>query len=646
MSEHSDECGRHEKEVERYEAILDTIDDVVFIVDEEWTINYANESALTQANTTLDDLRGTPVMSLADQMVVDDDVPRFEKTLEAVFADEGEFPTTVVLELDLPTGHQFGEYRFSPRYQGGDVISAVVVVRNVTESERREEKLRSLTEEYEAIFNHTEDAIFLIDVDSSESDVEFRVNRLNPVYEAITGLTNEEARGKTPKELLDDEIGTEIEAHYRRCVEGGDPITYQEELPMPEGRVITETLLAPITVEGEVTQIVGVARDITERVKQEKQSKQRDKQLRQLHKATRDLLGADSPEQVAEIASDAADDILNLPVNGIHFYDDTTDGLVPIAVSDAAQELLGEVPVIGEGIAWETFQRGEARIYDDVREAENVHDPETPMRSEIHLPLDDHGVFIVSSPEAGAFDDSDIELARTLAANTEAALERINREQELRRREAALERKNERLDEFASVVSHDLRNPLNIAQGRLELAQSDCDSEHLDDVATAHERMNELIGDLLTLARMGDSVDEVETVHLTVMVERCWRNVPTADATRVIEADRPIRADSDRLRQLFENLIRNAVEHGGKDVTVQVGTLTDGFYIEDDGPGISTDERQEVFETGYSTAPEGTGLGLNIVAEIVDAHGWNVGVTESKDGGARFEITGIEYSDS
>jgi signal transduction histidine kinase len=93
---------------------------------------------------------------------------------------------------------------------------------------------------------------------------------------------------------------------------------------------------------------------------------------------------------------------------------------------------------------------------------------------------------------------------------------------------------------------------------------------------------------------------------------------------------------------LFENLFRNAVNHGGGEVTVTIGEIADGFYVADDGAGIPDDERDDIFEAGYSTADGGTGFGLAIVKEVVEAHGWEIRVTDSEMGGARFEIIGIE----
>jgi len=215
---------------------------------------------------------------------------------------------------------------------------------------------------------------------------------------------------------------------------------------------------------------------------------------------------------------------------------------------------------------------------------------------------------------------------------------------ELKNYEAELEQSNEKLSEFASAVSHDLRNPLNVAESWLELAREEHDSEHLRKVARAHDRMDALIEDVLTLAREGTTAQEPEWIALDDVVDSCWSTVDTAEATLVSRTDRRIRADRDRLQRLLENVFRNAVEHGGTGVTVSIGDLDDGFYVADDGPGIPESEREQVFERGYSTSSDGTGFGLAIVAEVADAHGWTVAVTESEDGGARFEVAGVEVA--
>ena len=210
------------------------------------------------------------------------------------------------------------------------------------------------------------------------------------------------------------------------------------------------------------------------------------------------------------------------------------------------------------------------------------------------------------------------------------------------RRQAELERQNERLDEFTSVVSHDLRNPLSVVEGYVDLAREEDDTAHLDRAVNAIDRMNALIEDLLTLAREGQSVDEVERVPLASVVDAAWQNVDSGEeATLVNETEGSVKADAKRLQQLFENLFRNAVEHAGPDVVIRVGREDGGFYVEDDGPGVPATARERVFERGYSSLSSGTGFGLAIVQTIAQAHGWSVRLVEGRNGGARFEFTGV-----
>lgn len=190
-------------------------------------------------------------------------------------------------------------------------------------------------------------------------------------------------------------------------------------------------------------------------------------------------------------------------------------------------------------------------------------------------------------------------------------------------------------------MSHDLQSPLNVAQTRVKLARDEREWDHIDDVAQAHNRMEALIDDLLTLARKGNSISELEEVALAEISESCWETIVSPNATLATEVNKTIEADPSRLKQLLGNLFRNAVEHAGDEVTVTVGELvdSDGFYVADDGSGIPDDERDAVFDAGYSTSNEGTGFGLTIVQGVAQAHDWDVRVADNKDGGTRFEIT-------
>ncbi|MGB9985459.1 PAS domain S-box protein [Salarchaeum japonicum] len=211
---------------------------------------------------------------------------------------------------------------------------------------------------------------------------------------------------------------------------------------------------------------------------------------------------------------------------------------------------------------------------------------------------------------------------------------------ERKHHERELERQNEQLEQFAGVVSHDLRNPLSVADGYLTLARETQDSDALAEVARAHERMNDLIEDLLALARRGDGVQTETALDLATVAEDAWQHVPTESATLDIATTGTVYADRAILQQLLENLFRNATEHGGDTITIALHE--NGFTVADDGPGIPEPDRERVFETGYSTRSSGTGLGLAIVAQCAEAHDWTIRATQSPDGGAQFDLTNVQ----
>jgi signal transduction histidine kinase len=358
-----------------------------------------------------------------------------------------------------------------------------------------------------------------------------------------------------------------------------------------------------------------------------------------LQQATTDLSAAATQQDVCERAVKIANQVLDLPVTGIWLYDVGDDALIPTAVANPGQELFDSPPTYtpGESLSWQAFESGEMAVYDDLRAVDGVHNPDTVVRSEIIIPLGNHGVMNLGATDPNAFDDLDVTVAKLLATATTAALGRADREEVLRKQRRELSRQNERLEEFTSVVSHDLRSPLSVAKGRLDLAREQYDDEDLDATADALDRMDSLIEDLLALAKQGRTVGELRAVSLSDTAETAWENVDTAEAT-LSTAETTVDADPDRLRQLLENLFANAVTHGGPSVSVSVGPTDGGFFVADDGPGIPPDEREQVFEAGYTDHESGTGFGLPIVRRIADAHGWSVDIEESDSGGARFEF--------
>ena len=541
----------------------------------------------------------------------------------------------------------------------------------------REERLRR----YGRMLDAAGDMIYTLD-----SDGRFRT--VNDTLVAETGYAREALIGEHVSTLLDaDDVATGRSLVRQLLADGVDAVSdsYETDVRVADGRTIPcEVQLTVLEGETGFEGTVGVVRDITAH-------KRHERLLEALHDATREMMTATTRREVATVAVGTAEDVLDMELNGVWFHEE--GALRPTVISEAGEELFDAPPTYtgGESLAWAVFESGEMERYDRVDHESGVHNPNTPIRSELLLSLGDHGILTIGATEPAAFDDRDVSLSKLLAANTETALDRAARERDLvverdrltalfenvpdavlryelvdgepivrranerfetifgydvadvigenvdeyivppdheaeatalnaalargeshqttvrrrtadgvrdfllhvaplalgehsgggyaiytditdqKRRERDLERQNELLDGFASVISHDLRNPMGVARGRLELAEADQHSEHHEAALWAVDRMDTLIEDVLTLARQGRVIDDTEPVSLPDVAERAWRTVATEEATVDVDVSRTVDGDPDRLLRLFENLFRNAIDHAGADVHVTVG---------------------------------------------------------------------------
>jgi len=507
------------------------------------------------------------------------------------------------------------------------------------EAVAREGTLREERDQLATLFEHTTDAIAQVEFEGPTPVV----SRVNEAFERTFGYEESEVVGTDLDELVapDNRLAEarELSGAARRAED------IEREVTRLTADGPREFRLHGVSFERDDGSVTGYAvyTDVTERARYVRT-------LTRLHETARELMRVEGRDAVAEVAARSVREILGYPVNAVRFYDARRDALVLVAATDETFDVMGERPTYqrGDGVVWSVYETGEHRVVEDVEALDDGVD-RPGIRSSMYLPLGGHGTLSLGSTDPHGFDETDVRLGQVLAATVEVALDRADRTQVLRRRERELERQNERLTEFASVVSHDLRNPLSVAQGYAELARQAVASGDVDDalaqfdrVERAHERMDALITDLLTLAREGQRVGETEVVALGEAARDSWAAVDTRSATLEVVDDRELAADPDRLASLLENLFRNAVEHGGPDVRVTVAGTADGFAVADDGPGIPPEDRDRVFERGYSTGDHGTGFGLSIARGIAEAHGWSIRATGSDAGGARFEVTGVD----
>ncbi|MXR53016.1 PAS domain-containing protein [Halovenus sp. WSH3] len=570
------------------EAVIDGI----LIVDETGEIVTYNDRFVEMWDIA-DEIveKGDHDAALERAMDLVADPEQFYEEIQRLYDNPSETSRT---EVELTDGRVFERYTAPVTGDDGTHYGRLWTYRNITERKQREREL----ERYERILQSIDDIAFVLDEDQI-------VEYVNETLERQFDIPTDQVIGQSIEALsleyvAEHEDPEKFQAAIDRVYDAdpdADDSDRSERIELavefPDGQYVFEYHLSPMIEDAETTAVVVVMRDVTARRRRERELRETKEQLDTVVRNAPIVLFALDDEGVFTLSEGKGLERLGLEPGEV----------VGMSVFD----LYADQPGIIEAV--ETALEGERTRY--VQTVDGLY------FDTVYQPI--------------------IEADGTVSGVIGVAMDIT----EQREYEQQLERQNQQLDEFASVVSHDLRNPLNVAAGRLDLAREECDSDHLEHVERAHERMERLIDDLLTLARQGEPTTEFVTVHLSEVVTSCWETVETADAELRVEADRTIRADENRLKQLFENLIRNAVEHGRDDVTVTVGAIQDGFYVEDDGPGIPADEREEVFAAGYSTTDEGTGFGLRIVEQIVDAHGWDITVTDGAEGGARFEITGI-----
>ncbi|OAQ53651.1 hypothetical protein HTG_05170 [Natrinema mahii] len=533
-----------------------------------------------------------------------------EEIIPTVMAEGEWHGETTGLRAD---GTTFVEAHSLSTTGNGDLICTV---RDITDRKERERDL----ERYETIIEALGDPVYTVDDDG-------RYTYVNDAYAEMTGYEKDEIVGEHVSVLLDDEsvergeatVGSLLSADTedRQCT---DEITV-ETSDGERIRCEDNVSLLPLA-DGRYRGVAGVVRDITDRAERKREL-----------------------EEYETIIETIPDEVYTLDAEGhlTTVVPPSNDELTTTGYSPA--ELVGEhVSLIMDE---DDIATAEAEIGALLRDPDRDHasfEMETITRDGERRPNENH-IATLPPGEDGGFQ------------GTVGVLRDISDRKE---HERELEAQNERLERFASIVSHDLRNPLNVAQGRLAEARRtcDCDEAHLEEVAWAHDRMGVLIENILTIARDRDPQPDPESIDLAAIVDDCWDHVDTGAAALRVDTDAVVRADRARLKQLLENLLRNAVDHGDADpagqrdgdrpgVTITVGDLEggDGFYVADDGPGIPPDERERVFDSGYSSDGDGTGLGLAIVERIATGHGWTATVTESAAGGARFELAGVDSVD-
>lgn len=423
---------------------------------------------------------------------------------------------------------------------------------------------------------------------------------LNEAYAGLYGRTTDELVGSHWDVLYPDEEVERFETEIIPALREEGTWTGRSEGLRADGTRFTEGLsLSTLDSGGHVC----VVQDLTERIEQERELRRKERQYRGVFEDPNILVGVLGPEGTLREANRTAMEYLDVD----------------------PRELVGKP--FWETPWWNSATATQEQLQQWIDRAANGE----YVEYEAEHGLGDGRVMIVEGVIRPVIDDDgDVE---SLIVSARDVTER-------RRRERRLERQNERFDDLAGVVSHDLQTPLSTARGRLELALETGDEEHVEAAIAAIDRVDELRSNVIDVLRTREITQQTERVAVADALADATASVESLSKGAVdVEDDPIVEADPDALVRLFENLLSNSVEHG-EDPTVRVGTTPQGIFYEDDGPGIDPEIRQDVFSPGFSTKDgPGGGMGLTSVRQIVDAHDWDVAVRNGTElDGVRFEF--------
>jgi PAS domain S-box-containing protein len=587
------------------DTVLDQLDAGVVTLDGEHRVVDINECGCQIFD--IDDA-GTVVGDHIDELFADH--PPFRERYRTATASEAEQDSLLAFDGGFYTVEVV---QLSP--SGARTLGRSVIVRDITDQKRREQELEELNTRFELALEETDTGVWEWDLETDEIIWDETTERLfgyDPgefpgTFDAIADRVHDD-------DIL--EIRTAIDGALER--DGEYRVAFRVRPPDGDQRWV-QTRGIVETEDGMPTRMLGIQTDVTDWKRRERELAAARESAETIIEASPVPIWVQGLEEV-RYANDAAAELFG-------FEDAST------LVGTSA---LSRVPEAER----EQARKQNLRMLED--------DDSFPATTGTLTTIDGESreALFAAAPIQYHGERSIVTIATDIT-------ERRERERELRKTKTQLEQSNEKLEQFAGVVSHDLRNPLNVIAGHVRLIDSDGDGgEHLEAIERSVTRMEDMITDLLALSRAGQSIETAETMSLAAVATASWDTVETdgADLDLRVPENATVSADRDRLMNVFENLFRNAREHNEPPLGIRVGVLDSatadddseslaGFFVEDDGDGIPEAERDEIFDHGYTTNTDGTGFGLSIVEGVVEAHGWSLSLCEGEDGGARFEIT-------
>ncbi|MFC4542437.1 PAS domain S-box protein [Halosolutus amylolyticus] len=598
------ERKERERELAKYETIVETVNDGIYTVDEDGRFTMVNDAYTELTGYSREELLGSHASLVVDDETIEQ-ANAAETEITEGFTDDPKLEATV----QTADGDRVpAEATFS--VLPGDERKRIGVVRDITERKERERALEKSEARFRMLAENLEEMVWVESLDTRE------LLYLNPASERIWGRDREWLYDNPAAflETIHPDDRQRVEQAYEAVPDDGFDEEYRIVRPDDEVRWLDVQAVPVHNEERQIRRIVGIADDITERKERERALEESERRYRTLvENFPSGAVGLfDEDVRYTAVGGELVDDV------GVSPEDRIGNSVYDVYPDDIVEEVKPY---------FEAALEGEANSFE----------------AEYH----DRRLFAYTLP------------VRNDAGEVFAGMLVVQDVTERREYQRQLEASNERLEQFAYAASHDLQEPLRMVTSYLQLIENrygdalDEDGEEfLEFAVDGAERMREMIDGLLEYSRVDTRGDPFEPVDLNDVLEDVHEDlqmrIDESDA-EITTDDLPcVDGDDSQLRQVFQNLLSNAIEYSGDESPqIDISATRDEeqwiVSIQDEGIGIDPDEQERIFEVFQRLhTPEehsGTGIGLALCRRIVERHDGEIWVDSEPAEGSTFSFT-------
>jgi len=540
------------------------------------------------------------------------------------------------------------------RDSNGGIEAVHGILTDITPAKTAELELRRAEQVLRGVVDAMGDALMM-------TDLEGRILDVNNAFSHLTGYPRAETLGQSlPYPWLQEEQMATFVQWLNTLRETKKVSDFDMRWVRRDGTGVAISLSTTLlrSETGEPIAILNLARDISERQRQGELIRQTNRQLALLHGIGQGLTGALDTQTVFAVIHEHMRDPVAYDLLSYHEFDQVSGVLLPVFVAAPAGGIIADASRDARPVADSTLISGVIASQEPWMGTGEDGKPciLVPVLSKGRV----LGILELRRESPEAFEDAHLQIVASIANLVAIALERVALHDETVANAKEIALRNEELDRFAYVVSHDLKEPLITINGYTRLAldgggarMGDEQRHHLESIMRSSVRMKQLIDDLLTLSRVGRTQGQLAIVGvgriLSDLVHDLEYTLHDRNATVEFAAELPsVRYDPTHLTMVFRNLIVNAIKYNQSEARlVKIAAERAGafweFSVTDNGMGIDTRDFEKIFAIFQRLDPTdgagGTGAGLTMVKKIVESYGGSIRLKSEKGKGTTFTFT-------